>query len=82
MVIDGAAKPGEALIAMSDVATPVDVVRLAAPKNLEEYARVLYAALREADKQGIETVNIVMPEGNGLAVAIRDRITRSAATAE
>jgi L-threonylcarbamoyladenylate synthase len=67
---------------MSDVTTPVDVVRLAAPKNLEEYARVLYAALREADKQGIATVNIVMPEGNGLAVAIRDRITRAAATAE
>ncbi len=81
VVIDGEAKPGEALIAMSDVATPVDVVRLAAPKNLEEYARVLYSALREADKQGIATVNIVMPEGNGLAVAIRDRITRAAATA-
>ncbi|MGA0113104.1 MAG: L-threonylcarbamoyladenylate synthase [Candidatus Nanopelagicaceae bacterium] len=82
VIINGAAKPGEALIAMRDVATPIDVVRLAAPKNLEEYARVLYAALREADKQGIATVNIVMPEGNGLAVAIRDRITRASATAE
>ena len=82
VVIDGLAKPGEALIAMSEIETPVEVVRLAAPKNLEEYARVLYAALREADKQGIATVNIVMPEGNGLAVAIRDRITRAAAVKE
>jgi L-threonylcarbamoyladenylate synthase len=81
VVIDGAAKPGEALIAMNDVDTPKDVVRLAAPKNLEEYARVLYAALREADKLGIAAVNIVMPEGSGLAVAIRDRITRAAANA-
>ena len=82
VVIDGVAKPGEALIAMSEIKTPSDVVRLAAPKNLEEYARVLYAALREADKQGIATINIAMPEGGGLAVAIRDRITRAAAVKE
>jgi len=82
VVIDAVAKPGEALIAMSEIETPVDVVRLAAPKNLEEYARVLYAALREADKQGIATINIAMPEGGGLAVAIRDRITRAAAAKE
>jgi L-threonylcarbamoyladenylate synthase len=82
VVIDAVAKPGEALIAMSEIETPVDVVRLAAPKNLEEYARVLYAALREADKQGITTINIAMPEGGGLAVAIRDRITRAAAVKE
>lgn len=72
-------EPNAGLIAMSDVATPDGVIRLAAPKSLEEYARTLYVALREADKQGLTTVNVVMPEGGGLAVAIRDRITRSAA---
>lgn len=79
VVIDAQAEAGAGLIAMSDVETPQDVIRLAAPKSLEEYARVLYSALREADKQGLSVVNVVMPAGDGLAVAIRDRITRAAA---
>ena len=73
-------KPGNGLIAMADVATPEGVIRLAAPKTLEEYARILYSALREADAQKLAEINVVMPEGNGLAVAIRDRITRAAAS--
>ncbi|MEN9304966.1 MAG: hypothetical protein RLY76_234 [Actinomycetota bacterium] len=80
VLIGGEAKPGNGLIAMSEVATPSGVIRLAAPKTLEEYARTLYAALRAADAQKLEEINVVMPEGNGLAVAIRDRITRAAAT--
>lgn len=79
VVIDARAEAGVGLIAMSDVETPQGVIRLAAPKSLEEYARVLYSALREADKQGLSVVNVVMPAGDGLAVAIRDRITRAAA---
>jgi len=74
------AKPGNGLIAMSDVATPEGVIRLAAPKTLEEYARILYSALRDADTKKLAEINVVMPEGNGLAVAIRDRITRAAAS--
>ncbi|MFM1796344.1 MAG: putative GTP-binding controlling metal-binding, partial [Actinomycetota bacterium] len=42
--------------------------------------RTLYAALRAADAQKLAEINVVMPEGNGLAVAIQDRITRAAAT--
>lgn len=80
VVIGSEAKPGEALIAMSDISTPDQVIRIASPKSLEEYARVLYAALREVDKKGISTVHIVLPEGQGLAVAIRDRISRAAST--
>jgi L-threonylcarbamoyladenylate synthase len=80
VLIGGEAKPGNGLIAMSEVATPAGVIRLAAPKTLEEYARTLYAALRAADAQKLAEINVVMPEGNGLAVAIQDRITRAAAT--
>lgn len=80
VVIDSDASSGEGLIAMSDVTTPEGVIRLASPKNLAEYARVLYAALREADEKELKTVHVLPPEGDGLAVAIRDRITRSAAT--
>ncbi len=80
VVIDSDAKTGEGLIAMSDVVTPEGVIRLASPKNLAEYARVLYSALREADEKNLSVVHVLPPEGDGLAVAIRDRITRSAAS--
>ena len=79
VLIGAETKPGNGLIAMADVATPEGVIRLAAPKTLEEFARILYSALREADAQKLAEINVVMPEGNGLAVAIRDRITRAAA---
>ncbi len=79
VVIGDSAKAGEGLIAPSAVETPEGVVRLAAPKSIEEYARVLYAALRDADLRDISVVNVVLPSGEGLAVAIRDRITRAAA---
>ena len=80
VIIGAETKPGNGLIAMEDVATPEGVIRLAAPKTLEEYARILYSALREADTKNLAEINVVMPEGNGLAVAIRDRITRAAAS--
>lgn len=79
VLIGAETKPGNGLIAMADVATPEGVIRLAAPKTLEEFARILYSALREADAQKLAEINVVMPDGNGLAVAIRDRITRAAA---
>ena len=79
VIIDGQSQSGEGLIAMSDVATPEGVIRLAEPKSIEEYARVLYSALRASDTQSLQTVRIIPPVGPGLAVAIRDRINRAAA---
>ena len=79
VIIDGQSQSGEGLIAMSDVATPEGVIRLAEPKSIEEYARVLYSALRMSDTQNMQTVRIIAPVGPGLAVAIRDRINRAAA---
>ena len=40
--------------------------------------RVLYSALRAADEQGLETVVVAQPMGDGIAVAIRDRLKRAA----
>jgi len=54
------------------------VIRLAAPSTIDEYARVLYRALRSADKKGLEVVAVLQPRGDGLAAAIRDRLLRSA----
>jgi L-threonylcarbamoyladenylate synthase len=53
-------------------------VRLAAPKTHEEFARVLYSALRAADEQGLKSVVVAQPQGAGIAVAIRDRLSRAA----
>jgi L-threonylcarbamoyladenylate synthase len=78
VVIDGLVSKGEGLIARSEVPTPAGVIRLASPNDLEEYAGQLYAALRKADELKLETVHVVAPFGDGLAFAIRDRITRSA----
>jgi L-threonylcarbamoyladenylate synthase len=78
VVLDQTAKPGEGFIALSDVQTPSGVVRLAAPNTLAEFAKELYAALRKADEQELERVVAITPAGDGLAVAIRDRLTRAA----
>lgn len=78
VVLDQSPVAGQGFIAMADVATPDGVVRLAAPKNDDEFARVLYAALRAADEQGLQTVVVAQPAGNGIAIAIRDRLKRAA----
>jgi phosphoribosyl-ATP pyrophosphohydrolase len=44
----------------------------------EDLARVLYAALRAADEQRLKCVVVAQPAGDGIAVAIRDRLKRAA----
>jgi L-threonylcarbamoyladenylate synthase len=78
VVLDQSPVAGQGFIAMEDVEAAEGVVRLAAPKTDEEFARVLYSALRAADEQGLETVVVTQPEGDGIAVAIRDRLKRAA----
>jgi L-threonylcarbamoyladenylate synthase len=63
---------------MADVVSGVGVVRLAAPTTHEDFARVLYAALRAADEKGLATVVVQEPQGGGIAIAIRDRLKRAA----
>ena len=70
--------PGSGFIALDSIDTPVKVIRLAAPKSIEEFARILYSALREGDHQNLEAIYIDQPTGDGLAIAIRDRLSRSA----
>ena len=80
VVLDQSPIAGQGFIAMSDVATPDGVVRLAAPTTHEEFARVLYSSLRAADEQGLATVVVQQPQGDGIAIAIRDRLKRAAHT--
>jgi L-threonylcarbamoyladenylate synthase len=78
VVLDQSPFAGQGFIAMADVVAGEGVVRLAAPKTHEEFARVLYSALRAADEQGLATVVVAQPAGDGIAVAIRDRLKRAA----
>jgi len=78
VVLDQSPIAGQGFIAMADVVAADGVVRLAAPKSHEEFARVLYSALRAADEQELETVVVEQPAGDGIAVAIRDRLKRAA----
>ncbi len=69
---------GQGFIAASDMATPEGVIRLASPNNDEEFAHVLYGSLRAADNLGLTHVVVFQPQGAGIAIAIRDRLKRSA----
>jgi L-threonylcarbamoyladenylate synthase len=76
--INSIAAPGEGFLALSKFQTPEGAIRLASPGSLEQYARDLYSALRSADQQGLKKVAVLVPEGVGLAEAIRDRLTKAA----
>ena len=68
---------GDGFIALSSISTPAGVTRLAAPKNNEEFAQVLYEALRSADHKKLARVVVHEPTGEDIAVAIRDRLKRA-----
>jgi L-threonylcarbamoyladenylate synthase len=78
VVLDQSPVAGQGFIAMADVVAAEGVVRLAAPRTHEEFAQVLYAALRAADEQGLKTVVVQQPVGDGIAIAICDRLKRAA----
>jgi len=77
VTLDVIPQSGDGYIAMSDTKTPSGVIRLAAPETIEEYARILYAALREGDSQKLSRICIDQPQGDGLAIAICDRLQRA-----
>ena len=57
---------------------PQDVVVLDAPRDADEYARVLYARLREVDRRGVDVLLAVPPPDAGVGVAVADRLRRAA----
>jgi L-threonylcarbamoyladenylate synthase len=77
VVLNEIAQSGEGFIAIATFPTPKGVIRLAAPKNNIEFAHELYEALRNGDRLGLITIKVFLPEGNGLAESIRDRLTKS-----
>jgi L-threonylcarbamoyladenylate synthase len=58
---------------------PDGVVELEPAGEADDYARVLYARLRQADRLGLDVVLAVPPGGSsGTAVAVADRLARAA----
>jgi L-threonylcarbamoyladenylate synthase len=77
VVINGAPKSGDGFIALAHIPTPIGTVRLASPKNEDEYAHLLYRALRLADSKGIKVVQVIPPVAQGVGVAIINRLTKA-----
>ena len=69
---------GAGFLALSDVETPSGMVRLASPKTTEDFARILYSAFRAADRSGLVSMVVSEPKGEGLSVAIRERLEKAA----
>ena len=76
--LTGSPTLGDGFIALDSFTTPAGAVRIAAPKTNEEYAQVLYEAFRLADIKGLRRVFVIPPTGDGIAVAINDRLAKSA----
>jgi L-threonylcarbamoyladenylate synthase len=58
---------------------PPDVVLLTSPRDDVEFARVLYARLREADALALADLLVVPPANEGIGAAVADRLRRAAA---
>ena len=76
--LTGTPTMGDGFIALDSFTTPTGLIRIAAPKTNEEYAQVLYEAFRLADIKGLRRVFVIPPTGGGIAVAINDRLAKSA----
>jgi L-threonylcarbamoyladenylate synthase len=76
--LSGSPKPGDGFIALSTISTPEGAIRLASPENNNEYASVLYQALHLADSKHLSAVFVVPPSGDEVALAICDRLVKSA----
>jgi L-threonylcarbamoyladenylate synthase len=58
---------------------PAALVTLVTPADADDFARVLYARLREADEQHFDALIVVAPPADGIGAAVADRLSRAAA---
>lgn len=77
VVINEEPTSGDGFIALSEVDTPTNVIRLASPRNSIEYAQKLYSALRDGDNKNLKRIVVFPPQGLGLDLAINDRLVKA-----
>jgi L-threonylcarbamoyladenylate synthase len=75
--LSGTPAAGDGFIALSNFPTPFGVIRLISPATNEDYARTLYQGLRLADSKKLNRVYVILPNGDDIAIAIRDRIQKA-----
>jgi len=78
VLLSGIPMSGDGYIALASFKTPNGAIRLASPTNNKEFASILYQALRLADGKKLERVFVIPPIGDDIAVAICDRLQKSA----
>ncbi|MFP4512546.1 MAG: L-threonylcarbamoyladenylate synthase [Acidimicrobiales bacterium] len=94
LVLDPAATDQEVAAAVTGALTATPAVGVLAPEHVagldpsvaqlapagspENYARVLYSRLREADARGIGCLVVVPPPDDGIGAAVLDRLHRAA----
>ena len=78
VILSGTPANGDGFIALDTHPTPDGVIRIASPKTDSEFAQVLYEGFRLADMKGLSRLFVVPPTGDGIAVAINDRLSKSA----
>jgi L-threonylcarbamoyladenylate synthase len=57
---------------------PDDVIELEPAGDAEEFARLLYGRMRQADRLGLAVLLVVPPPETGVGIAVRDRLRRAA----
>jgi L-threonylcarbamoyladenylate synthase len=69
--------PGDGFIAINEIDTPKDVVRLFSPKNMNEFAAGLYSSLRKGDELKLSKIVVITPSNIGIGLAINDRLKKA-----
>ena len=77
VILDQIPQFGQGFIALSNSPTPEGVIRIASPKDIVEFAQILYDSLRKADFLELKEVVVTQPIGNGLAKGVRDRLKKA-----
>jgi L-threonylcarbamoyladenylate synthase len=77
VVLNVMTEPGDGFLALAGIPTPNGAIRLASPSTIEEFAKQLYSSLRLGDEKRLTKIVVMPPEGEGLASAIFDRLSKA-----
>lgn len=78
VIVNEIPRYGQAFMALSDVPTPEGVHRISSPMDIAEFARNLYSVMRKADDLGYSELVVQLPEGQGIEIALLDRLNKAA----
>jgi len=78
IILDGNPQFGDGYLALSSFNTPEGCIRIASPQDSFDFAKFLYFSFRKADQLGLERLFVKLPQGEGIELAIRDRVLKAA----